>query len=530
MFRPGSSQKSIREHPLQLRSTMFNPVNSRSKIVVLSLVVLVCTYTIYLVASGEHEALLDKATVWQQETLCRDRSQAQGPVTAIQAKLLPEHVLDRYNNRMACDLCQPDDEFCLAIGEHNIAQSVGYEGSNFRLERLFHKLQNGQPITVSVVGGSNSAGHGLFYDGWPDEYASPGNMHYRVYEWIKERFPHEGHRFVNGAIPGATTDLFAFCFPEQIPEESDLVLVEFAVNDPLLTSSAVSYERLLRGLMDLPNKPAVINLNVFSLTFATIGLGETQHQAVAHYYDTPVISIRNLLLPGMFKNASTIPDWFFVGNENGKQIIDTRHIAFAAHKTMANLTATYMSRVLCKMEERERLKEIGIDLRRSRPEFPAWDELGEIPKWPLMSQYKADAPPMPKLSPICLSTTSKKNPLKQQTDGDWVEWSWKDKKYIVGRKPGEKVQFKFKTVVGTVALFYQRSRKYGLGVARCWVDDDTDRMMYLDGYWEHDVSIPDMTEVRGDLEEGEHVLNCEINVDTNDPGGGTEFRITTLVA
>jgi hypothetical protein len=112
----------------------------------------------------------------------------------------------------------------------------------------------------------------------------------------------------------------------------------------------------------------------------------------------------------MFKNASTIPDWFFVGNENGKQIIDTRHvspiynqfslrlylqsstsstdhlnldpvqIAFAAHKTMANLTTTYLSRVLCKMEERERLREIGIDLRRSRPEFPAWDELGEIPK------------------------------------------------------------------------------------------------------------------------------------------------------
>ena len=27
-----------------------------------------------------------------------------------------------------------------------------------------------------------------------------------------------------------------------------------------LTSSAVSYERLLRGLMDLPNKPAIINL------------------------------------------------------------------------------------------------------------------------------------------------------------------------------------------------------------------------------------------------------------------------------
>lgn len=82
-------------------------------------------------------------------------------------------------------------------------------------------------------------------------------MHYRVYEWIKEKFPHEGHRFVNGAIPGASesefipqtwlkreligriyvvllvaTDLFAFCFPEQIPEESDLVLVEFGKVSP----------------------------------------------------------------------------------------------------------------------------------------------------------------------------------------------------------------------------------------------------------------------------------------------------------
>ena len=47
---------------------------------------------------------------------------------------------------------------------------------------------------------------------------------------------------------------------------------------------------------------------------------------------------------------------------------------------MANLTATYMSRVLCKMDERKRLKDIGIDLRQSDPMFPAYDELAEIPK------------------------------------------------------------------------------------------------------------------------------------------------------
>lgn len=53
---------------------------------------------------------------------------------------------------------------------------------------------------------------------------------------------------------------------------------------------------------------------------------------------------------------------------------------FNAHRTMANLTTTYLSRVLCKMDERKRLADIGIDVRRSDAIFPAWDELGEIPK------------------------------------------------------------------------------------------------------------------------------------------------------
>lgn len=247
---------------------------------------------------------------------------------------------------------------------------------------------------------------------------------------------------------------------------------------------------------------------------------------------------------------------------------------------MANLTTTYLSRVLCKMDERKRLADIGIDVRRSDAIFPAWDELGEIPKvsltpppptlrpdrphlilgeylqWPLMAQYDAKAPPLAKLRPQCMTTSSKTSPLKQETDEGWVEWAWKDKvsslgrvhakslhspadissdddvdqAYIVGRKPGDKVRLKFNTVIGTVALFYQRSSKYSLGVARCWVDGDDNRAIFLDGYWEYEFSTPQMTEIRGDLSPGEHVLTCEVNVDTNDPGGGTEFRLTTLVA
>lgn len=89
--------------------------------------------------------------------------------------------------------------------------------------------------------------------------------------------------------------------------------------------------------------------SVFSLAFATIGLGETQvnlfsililtlgtdklpllhdqHQAVAQYYDIPVITTRNLLLPGIFKNASTAEDWFANPIVDGLHILDTRHVS-----------------------------------------------------------------------------------------------------------------------------------------------------------------------------------------------------------
>lgn len=74
---------------------------------------------------------------------------------------------------------------------HNIAQSIAYEGrttgshvlnesetdshllcsgSNARLHRFFRKLQAGLPVSMGVVGGSVSAGHGLSHEG--SEYPS----------------------------------------------------------------------------------------------------------------------------------------------------------------------------------------------------------------------------------------------------------------------------------------------------------------------------------------------------------------------
>jgi hypothetical protein len=129
------------------------------------------------------------------------------------------------NNRMACDYCphpasplfslvDPGSAaFCHAIGEHNLARSIAYEGSSSRIHRLLAKLDSGKAITVGVLGGSVSAGHGLYASGFPAEREGEGNMHWRVFDWVRKRWPvteGEGHRFVNGAVAGTGTSLSSF--------------------------------------------------------------------------------------------------------------------------------------------------------------------------------------------------------------------------------------------------------------------------------------------------------------------------------
>jgi hypothetical protein len=103
----------------------------------------------------------------------------------------------------------------------------------------------------------------------------------------------------------AASELFSFCFSEHIPEDSDLIFAEFGerlcsivrvtnhyptshqnqpstifrkslINSCLLashltcfrsrltnhrvTNTLTQYERLIRGLLDLPKQPAVLNL------------------------------------------------------------------------------------------------------------------------------------------------------------------------------------------------------------------------------------------------------------------------------
>jgi hypothetical protein len=98
-----------------------------------------------------------------------------------------------------------------------------------------------------------------------------------------------------------------------------------AVTDDRNTGSFETYELLLRGLLDMPNHPAVLGLQVFTLLFQTMGMGGDVHLGPAQFYDVPMVSLRNALLPDVLRNDSLVAD-YFTWTPKGP---DVRHVSLS---------------------------------------------------------------------------------------------------------------------------------------------------------------------------------------------------------
>lgn len=125
--------------------------------------------------------------------------------------------------------------------------------------------------------------------------------------------------------------------------EADLFPFHFIrINDLFAHESAVTMEDLLRGLLDLPQRPAVLVARTIGLeaevssgnSFLSfveadlprsqmIAVGGDEHLPVAAYYDVPTISLRPVLLPLLFKEPARETE-YFVGGEGW---LDRRHVS-----------------------------------------------------------------------------------------------------------------------------------------------------------------------------------------------------------
>ncbi|KAJ3723604.1 hypothetical protein DFJ43DRAFT_648958 [Lentinula guzmanii] len=461
-----------------------------------------------------------------------------------------------------CNYCTITDDICKRYGSFNLARSRAYEGPNARLKRVLRKLHSGQKIKIGIIGGSVSGGHGLrdYRTNWSSLYA----------QYIRETFSPENVEveLINGSVGATVSDYMETCLLEHIPEDVDLVVIELAINDMRLEQLAMGYENLIRAIFALPKQPAIINLQIMALMFSRITMGGDLHTAVAQYYDTPIVSVRNVLLPHIFRSTelnssdTSVEDYWFHHNADGA--IDLRHLGVNGHRILADLLISFTSRVACEDWHEEQ----AASHPDSRNEFVggfAWAPYPEdrfensvtpslpnpnegqdvseyIPRQSLFQKYDHTTRLLPAKPSCQIASPNAKHPLAPlpyplSTEGPdafalWSHPKNPDKIWLTGRKPGTKVAFRVRTsALGRVRVTYLRSEGYGLGSAWCWVGEEREKGQRLDGWWHlTNIHVANTHIIAEHLLPGDHILSCEILKETADPGGGTEFRIVAVDA
>lgn len=414
-------------------------------------------------------------------------------------------------NSQICPATGPNNHYEQLYGHEFLQRSIAHEGSNRRLREKIAMAQRGEDIRMAVLGGSVSAGHTL--DDWTRVY------YHRFLDWWKEQFPKGHHSMFSGAIGATDSGYFAYCFDKHIPKDVDIIFLEFSLNDASTLPcemndkkgsivQAKMMESLVRNLLRLPRKPAVIMTSVFSFNVNEYLDGQESHLPISNYYDLPHISMKNAL----YDHVNRYPD-----DLRFKLYNDGHHLSNWGHQLLSDLVSHYVERQMCAMSDK--VQPVILDNYSYKESIPKFD----------MFTHRWEQDKFRELEPHC-ETFADQSYKPKSMDG-WKFWDWKEEKfYIVADVPGSQVTFEVRSSQGVVYLYLFRSADYSLGNIWCWVGDDKEKGRELQGYWDKWYSVGVMTPVAEGLSQGQHLLHCELMNKTSNPEGGTNFRILAVAS
>ena len=193
------------------------------------------------------------------------------------------------------------------------------------------------------------------------------------------------------------------------------------------------------------------------------------------------------------------------------------------------LLAAYMQRQLCAITEEDARK---TDWPRGTSDASQLSlNTDYVPSHRLFQKW--GDPPAPVLDPFCSSTRTIKHPLIPKfNDGRWANWTFKAeggtaKTYVRATEPGAKIGFSVpvRGGLGRVRVQYLQSSTFGLGTIKCWLDDDTEHIKYIEGYWTSPLNLAGMSVISTTAAVGDHTLWCELTAHSKSPNKGTEFRL-----
>ncbi|EIW79968.1 hypothetical protein CONPUDRAFT_106666 [Coniophora puteana RWD-64-598 SS2] len=234
-----------------------------------------------------------------------------------------------------CPVFGPNDDIAEKYGIMVLSQSRMHLGSGGRVHRVIQKALLGQPVIISVLGGSVSACHGA-----GDDPLSSKCYPSRFFQWWTSIFPHPASELTNGAMRRTNSGYFGYCSTHHVPDYADLIVVEFDTDDGADPKAMEHFELLIRSLLDRPDQPAVLILGHFSpQVHQAHGYAgpEHLHNVVAQFYDVPHLSVKPILYPSYMVNPDLIKPYFadnILANADG-------------HALLADVLVSYFQSQIC---------------------------------------------------------------------------------------------------------------------------------------------------------------------------------------
>lgn len=226
----------------------------------------------------------------------------------------------------------PNEPVDLAAGitDKMYGRAILNEGNLTRLAAAMKKAENGEKVTVGVIGGSITQGSSA---------TNQNNCYASLFKkWWEEKFPSAEISFVNAGIGGTNSYLGVHRVDEQLlAHNPDVVIVEFSVNDTDKTMNKYSYDSLVRKILSYETNPAVMLL--FTTQENGTSLQDT-HKEIGMAYDLPMISYREVVYQEV---AAGTLDWKAISPDN-------IHPNDAGHGIIGQLVDRYLNEVYDKLD------------------------------------------------------------------------------------------------------------------------------------------------------------------------------------
>ncbi|GJJ14705.1 hypothetical protein Clacol_008972 [Clathrus columnatus] len=459
-----------------------------------------------------------------------------------------------------CPIYGPGDVLAQKYGAHTLLKSKLHLGSGARVQKVIRKALSGLPVTISVLGGSISACHGAGNDP-----ISPACYPSRFFQWWNEVFPHPASELTNGAVRRTNSAYFSFCHSHHIPDQSDLVILDFDTDDPNEPEWMEYFELLVRSILIRPDSPAVVILGHFSPQLQTAhGFTgpEILHTVVAQYYDVPHISIKPALYSQRLASPGSIDQYFvdpILANPAGHELIADILISYFQSQICigwASATGTGFEVPTFPMGQSRGPPDskgllAGVGIRKGSPmeggglekdqreddnskEAPFTSEFLPFRVPPVkMNMRPHELADFREVKPWCVSANDLINPLPPSLfyGSGWHSYhppksatAGTNMHYWYSTLPTSRLRVPMKMSSGDVAVYYWREEEgmESLSGVKCWVDDNVGGAVEI---WNQDGSAsgPTLKMIDHFVAAGSHFVQCEL---LGEEGRGvTPFKI-----